>query len=165
MKYFVFLFSAPVSGDLSRNLVPLLCDSRQYPGILLSNQIGSISAPKTSYFCVFMCFKQNFEPISLKQYKFLFHCYATLVNIQHCQFYKKCFNFIKIASIFFSKTTPLPWKCEFDCLELCNVSRKLISFKYMYGKRAPLLVGPVFIYGTFCCVSVRLFSGSPLAFL
>ena len=92
--------SVPVSGDLSRNLVPLLCDSRQYPGILLSNQIGSISAPKTSYFCVFMCFKQNFEPISLKQYKFLFHCYATVVNIHHCQFYKNCFNFrLKINSL------------------------------------------------------------------
>ena len=158
MKYFVFLLGAPVSGDLSRNLVPLLCDSRQYPGILLSNQIGSISAPKRSHFCVFMCFKQNFEPISLKQYKFSFNCYATVVNIQQCQFYK-------ISSIFVSKSTPLLWRCEFDCLELCNVSRKLISFKYMYGKRAPLLVGPVFIYGTFCCVSVRLFSGSPLAFL
>ena len=143
MKYFVFLLSAPVSRDLSRNLVPLLCDSRQYPGILLSNQIGSISAPKTSYFCVFMCFKQNFEPISPKQYKFLFHCYATVVNIQHCQF-----------SIFVSKSTPLLWKCEFNCMELCNVSCKLISFQYMYGKRAPFLVGPVFIYGTFCCVLV-----------
>ena len=93
VKKMTFCNSAPVSGDLSRNLVPLLCDSRQYPGILLSNQIGSISASKTSYFCVFMCFKQNFEPISLKQYKFLFHCYATVVNIQHCQFYKKMLQF------------------------------------------------------------------------
>ena len=158
MKYFVFLLSTPVSRDLSRNLVPLLCDSRQYPGILLSNQIGSISAPKTSYFCVFMCFKQNFEPISPKQYKFLFHCYATVINIKHCRFYCQ-------FSIFVSKSTTLLWKCEFDCLELCNVSRKLISFQYMYDKRAPLLVDPVFIYGTFCCVLVRLFSGSPLAFL
>ena len=49
-------------------------------------------------------------------------------------------------------------------MELCNVSCKLISFQYMYGKRAPFLVGPVIIYGTFCCVLVRLFSGSPLAF-
>ena len=147
MKYFVFLLSAPVSGDLSRNLVPLLCDSRQYPGILLSNQIGSISAPKTSFFCVFICFKQNFEPISLKQYKFLFHCYATVVNIQHCQFYKK-------KMLQFSSQNQLP--C-FENVNLIVWNSMSVVNKYLsniYGKRAPLLVGPVFIYGTFCCVLV-----------
>ena len=43
---FVVPFSVAVSGDLSLNLVPLLCDSRQYLRIPLSTQIASISVSK-----------------------------------------------------------------------------------------------------------------------